>query len=148
MKVDTVILAHAEGLGLPLRHSAEAAGVDLMAAIPAGLGVLLRPGERRLIPTGIALRLPPGYEGQIRPRSGIALKHGVTVLNSPGTIDSDYRGEINVLLINLGASDFTVQRGDRIAQLVVSPVIFAEFAAVFDLQTSERSTSGFGSTGI
>ena len=148
MRVETLLLPHAEGLGPPLRHSAEAAGVDLMAAIPADAELILKPGERRLVPTGIVLRLPLGYEGQVRPRSGIALKHGVTVLNSPGTIDSDYRGELMVLLINLGDSDFPIRRGDRIAQLVVSPVVFAEFTTVLDLQNSERSTKGFGSTGV
>lgn len=148
MRVDIVVLEHAKELGPPQRHSREAAGVDLMAAVPEGGAVILKPGERRLIPTGIALHLPTGYEAQIRPRSGITLRHGVTVLNSPGTIDSDYRGEIKVLLINLGGDDFSIQRGDRVAQLVVSPVVFAEFEPVPDLQKSERSQAGFGSTGV
>jgi dUTP pyrophosphatase len=148
MRVDTVVLPHAGEFGPPRRHTAEAAGVDLIAAIPEDDPVVLNPRQRQLIPTGIALRLPQGYEGQIRPRSGIALTSGITVLNSPGTIDSDYRGEIKVLLINLGAEDFIIRRGDRIAQLVVSPVVFADFLPVQELEASTRSIAGFGSTGI
>lgn len=140
-------LAHAEGLQLPDYHSEDAAGLDLVAALAAGVELVLKPGERALIPTGFAIELPKGYEAQIRPRSGLAHKFGVTVLNSPGTIDADYRGEIGVILINLGGGPYAVARGARIAQLVVSPVtrvILAESAALGD---SARGAGGFGSTG-
>ena len=129
----------------PVYSSLEAAGADLKAAIENA--VVIKPGERNLIPTGIKLEIPEGYEGQIRPRSGLAIKHGISALNSPGTIDSDYRGEICVILINHGSEDFVVNPGDRIAQLVIAPVIKAEFEYKNELKSSERGRGGFGSTG-
>ncbi len=133
------------GLPLPAYQSAEAAGMDLLADVEAD--VELAPLERRLIPTGIALELPEGYEGQVRPRSGLALKHGITCLNSPGTIDSDYRGEVGVLLINLSSERYSIHRGDRIAQLVISPVTRGKCVEVERLGDSDRGRGGFGSTG-
>ena len=140
-------LPHGEGLPLPSYQSANAAGLDLVAAIPEDAPVSLESSDRALVPTGLALELPEGYEAQVRPRSGLALKHGVTVLNSPGTIDADYRGEVMVILINLGADPFLIERGDRIAQLVVSPVTHVEVVAVAELGATERGGGGFGSTG-
>ena len=140
-------LPHGEGLPLPSYQSAQAAGLDLVAAVPRDQPVKLQPGARALVPTGFALELPPGYEAQVRPRSGLALKHGVTLLNSPGTIDADYRGELMVILINHGAESFLVQRGDRIAQLVIAPVASVEIVAVKALAETERGPGGFGSTG-
>jgi len=140
-------LAHAGELPLPSRHSEQAAGLDLMAATPEGEAVILRPGERALIPTGFAMELPAGLEGQIRPRSGLALKDGVTVLNAPGTIDSDYRGEMKVLLINLGDKTFEVTRGARIAQLVVSRFEAITPSETAELSGTSRGEKGFGSTG-
>lgn len=140
-------LAHGEGLPLPRYQSEHAAGLDLAAAVPADRPLTLAPGMRRLVPTGFALALPAGWEAQIRPRSGLALKHGVTVLNAPGTIDADYRGEVMVLLVNLGAEPFVVERGLRIAQLVVAPVARVELVAVDTLPASARGSGGFGSTG-
>jgi len=139
-------LPHGRDLPLPAYATPAAAGMDLLAAVAEP--VTLRPGERRLIPSGIALAVPEGFEAQIRPRSGLALRHGVTVLNSPGTIDADYRGEIGVLLVNLGEAPFTIARGDRIAQMVVSPVARASWSETTDLPESERGAGGFGSTGI
>jgi dUTP pyrophosphatase len=139
-------LAHAEGLPAPSRQSEAAAGLDLSAALPAREPRALAPGERALIPTGFAIELPPGFEGQVRPRSGLALKNGVTVLNAPGTIDADYRGEIGVLLINHGREPFVVSRGTRIAQLVVARVENAVLAEVDALEPSRRGENGFGST--
>jgi len=141
-------LAHAEGLQLPDYHSEDAAGVDLVAALAAGVELVLKPGERALIPTGFAIELPKGYEAQIRPRSGLAHKFGVTVLNSPGTIDADYRGEIGVILINLGDAPYAVLRGARIAQLVVAPATRVVFAERATLGGSARGAGGFGSTGL
>jgi dUTP pyrophosphatase len=138
---------HAEDLQLPQYQSEDAAGLDLVAAIPEGQDVVLEPGARALIPTGLAIELPRGYEAQVRPRSGLALNYGVTVLNSPGTIDADYRGEIGVILINFGQSPFSIRRGARIAQLVVSPVERVAFIRSGRLTTSERGAKGFGSTG-
>jgi len=135
-------LAHAEGLDLPERATAGAAGADLRAAAE----VTLEPGARALVPTGFAIALPEGYEAQVRPRSGLALKHGVTVLNAPGTIDADYRGEIGVILVNHGDAPFRVAKGDRIAQLVVAPVTMAHFAEG-PLPDGTRGEAGFGSTG-
>ncbi len=132
---------------LPRRMSAEAAGLDLAACLPGG-GVVLAPGARALIPTGIALAIPPGFEGQVRPRSGLALRHGISIVNSPGTIDADYRGELKVLLINLGSEPFAVEHGDRIAQLVVAPVAMAELREVGELPAAARGGGGFGSTGV
>ncbi|WP_029058252.1 dUTP diphosphatase [Stappia stellulata] len=138
-------LPHGQGLPLPAYQSAAAAGMDLLAANDGPL--LLQPGARALVPTGIAIALPEGTEAQIRPRSGLAAKHGVTVLNTPGTIDADYRGEIKVILINLGDAPFAIERGSRIAQMVVAPVARAELVAVDDLDDTDRGTGGFGSTG-
>lgn len=140
-------LAHAADLPLPAYRSAEAAGLDLLAALPGSAPVTLAPGERALIPTGLALALPPGTEAQVRPRSGLAARAGITVLNAPGTIDADYRGEVQVLLINLGTAPFTVTRGMRIAQLVVAPVIRARLCESTALPCTARGAGGFGSTG-
>jgi dUTP pyrophosphatase len=137
------------GLGdlpLPSYMTEGAAGADLRAAIRAPLEIL--PGERALVSTGIAMAMPPGFEAQVRPRSGLALRHGVTVLNAPGTIDADFRGEVHVLLINLGREAVTVQRGDRIAQLVVAPVSRAELVEVQDLPDTARGAGGYGHTGL
>ncbi len=139
-------LPHAEGLPLPSYASAGSAGLDLPAALDAP--VTLAPGARALVPTGLAIALPEGYEAQIRPRSGLALKSGVTVLNSPGTIDADYRGEIGVILINLGGEAFAVTRGMRIAQLVVAPVARATLHERGDLDRTDRGAGGFGSSGL
>jgi dUTP pyrophosphatase len=122
MKVSIHLLPHAEGMPLPDRATPNSAGMDLRAALPEGELVVLLPGDRFLVPTGLIMAIPEGYEGQVRPRSGLALKHGVTVLNSPGTIDSDYRNEVGVLLINHGQAPFEIKRGDRVAQLLISPV--------------------------
>lgn len=148
VRVRVVVLAHGKRLPLPAYQSDEAAGLDLAAAVGAKETVVIAPGGRALIPTGLTLELPPGYEGQVRPRSGLALKHGVTVLNSPGTIDSDYRGEVKVILINLGQEPVTIRRGDRIAQLVVAPVVQAEWQEVDALDPTARGAGGFGSTGV
>lgn len=141
-------LAHAEGLPLPHVQSAGAAGLDLSAAIGHNTYVELGSLERTLVPTGLVLQLPPGYEGQVRPRSGLAARHGVTVLNSPGTVDADYRGEVMVILVNLGREPFRIERGMRIAQLVVAPVARVRIEAAAWLDETERSADGFGSTGI
>jgi dUTP pyrophosphatase len=140
-------LPHGEGLPLPSYQSTHAAGLDVVAGVPEAEPVELLPGARALVPTGFALELPPGYEAQVRPRSGLALKHGVTLLNSPGTIDSDYRGELMVLLINHGPEPFLVRRGMRIAQLVIAPVASVEIVAVEALGGTVRGQGGFGSTG-
>lgn len=145
MRVSVVRLPHAAGLPLPAYATPAAAGADLLAAIEAP--VTLAPGERRPVPTGIALALPEGFEAQVRPRSGLALKHGLTVVNAPGTIDADYRGEIAVLLINLGQAPVTLARGDRIAQLVVAPVTRVSWAEETTLPPTDRGPGGFGSTG-
>ena len=140
-------LPHGAGLAAPAYETAGAAGMDLRAAVPAGASVVLAPGARAAIPTAISLAVPPGFEGQVRPRSGLALRQGVTVLNGPGTIDSDYRGEIQVILINHGAEPFTVRRGDRIAQLVIAPVARALWAQGSAMDATARGEGGFGSTG-
>jgi dUTP pyrophosphatase len=140
-------LPHGEGLPLPAYQTAGAAGLDLLAAIAPGSGVTLAPGRRLLVPTGLALEIPPNYEAQIRPRSGLARHAGVTVLNAPGTIDSDYRGELCVLLINLGDAPYEIIRGARIAQLVVAPVARAAFFEARELSATARGDGGFGSTG-
>jgi dUTP pyrophosphatase len=145
MELPVQILPHGEGLDLPAYQTDHAAGLDLRAALDGT--VTLVPGARALIPTGIALAIPPGFEGQVRPRSGLALRHGLTCLNTPGTIDADYRGEVKVLLTNLGQEECTVARGDRIAQLVIAPVARAALLAVTDLPTSPRGNGGFGHTG-
>ena len=139
-------LAHGVDLPLPSYATAQSAGLDLMAAVSGD--VILAPGERRLIPTGLAIALPAGFEAQVRPRSGLALKHGITVLNSPGTIDADYRGEVQVLLINHGEAPFAIRRGDRIAQMVVAPVTQIAWNIVERLDETERGSGGYGSTGI
>lgn len=144
--VDIKRLSHADGLDLPAYETPGSAGVDLLAAI--GNPLTLRPGARLLVPTGIAIALPAGFEAQIRPRSGLALKHGVTVLNAPGTIDSDYRGEVGIILINHGDGAFTIERGMRIAQMVIAAVNRAHFNAVQSLPDSARGEGGFGSTGM
>ena len=147
-RVRVVRLPHARGLSLPAYQTSGAAGMDLIAACPADQPVRLALFERALLPTGLILELPRGTEGQVRPRSGLAVKHGVTVLNAPGTIDSDYRGEVQVVLINLGNSPYTIQRGDRIAQLVLHSVIRGSLAEAATARKSLRGTGGFGSTGI
>ncbi|MEQ8252613.1 MAG: dUTP diphosphatase [Oceanibaculum nanhaiense] len=139
------ILPHGEGLDLPAYQTADSAGLDLVAAVEAEM--VLNPGERALVPTGLAIALPSGYEAQIRPRSGLAFKHGMTVLNSPGTVDADYRGEVKVLMINLGQEPFAVKRGERIAQMVVAPVTQIVWQPVADLDETARGAGGFGSTG-
>jgi dUTP pyrophosphatase len=139
-------LSHAKGLNLPKYATEKSAGMDLEAAVDAP--VTLKPGERALVPTGLAIALPEGYEAQIRPRSGLAAKNGVTVLNSPGTIDADYRGEIKVILANLGHEEFTVTRGMRIAQMIVAPYEQVKWHAVETLDETERGAGGFGSTGV
>ncbi len=138
-------LDHAQDIRLPQYETEHSAGMDLLAAVDEE--VILHPGERVLIPTGMALALPDGYEAQVRPRSGLAWKHGVTVLNTPGTIDSDYRGEVKVILVNLGKEHFTVTRGMRIAQMVIAPFTQANLHAVEDLDDTARGQGGFGSTG-
>jgi dUTP pyrophosphatase len=143
-----VRLPHAADLPLPAYQSADAAGLDLLAAIPANAPVTIAPGGRVIIPTGIAVALPHGHEGQIRPRSGIAIRHGVTVLNSPGTVDADYRGEIQVIIVNLGTESFEIQRGTRIAQMVVAPVQQAKIVESTSLDATGREAGGFGSTGM
>ena len=140
-------LPHGEGLPLPCYRSTHAAGLDVVAGVPETVPVALEPGARALIPTGFALEIPVGYEAQVRPRSGLAIKHGVTLLNTPGTIDADYRGELMVILINHGNETFLVRRGDRIAQLVIAPVAQVAVVAVEALGTTERGGGGFGSTG-
>jgi dUTP pyrophosphatase len=140
-------LPHGEGLPLPAYQSEHAAGLDLVAAVPEDAPIPLAPSDRVLVPTGLVFELPQGYEAQVRPRSGLALKQGVTVLNGPGTIDADYRGEVKVLLINLGSDTFLIQRGDRIAQAVIAPVTHVEVVEADALATTERGGGGFGSTG-
>jgi len=140
-------LPHAVGIPLPAYETLGAAGMDLRAAVPDDGPVVLRPGDRAMIPTGFCVAVPAGFEAQARPRSGLAAKSGVTCLNSPGTIDSDYRGELKVILINHGAEDFTIRRGDRIAQLVIAPVVQAAWLEVTSLDETQRGAGGFGSTG-
>jgi len=140
-------LPHGRDLALPSYQSELAAGVDLLAAVPPGAPVTLAPGTRALIPTGIAIALPAGFEAQVRPRSGLAAKHGVSVLNAPGTIDADYRGELRVLLVNLGDDSFVIERGMRIAQLVIAPVTRVSLSEVAELGATVRGIGGFGSTG-
>ena len=140
-------LPHAEGLPLPAYETGGAAGMDLRAAVSDDAPMVLKPGARDMVPTGLAFAVPAGFEAQVRPRSGLAAKAGITCLNTPGTIDSDYRGEVKVILINLGPEDFTIRRGDRIAQLVIAPVVQATWAEVADLDDTSRGAGGFGSTG-
>ena len=140
-------LSHGGDLPLPEYQSALAAGLDLLAAVPADAPLELAPGARALVPTGIAIALPPGFEAQVRPRSGLAARHGITVLNTPGTVDADYRGELQVILVNLGAEPFVVSRGMRIAQLIVAPVQRIKLVEVDALDSTVRAQGGFGSTG-
>jgi len=141
------VLPHAEDLPLPSAQSAGAAGMDLVAALAPDMPLVLAPGARAAVPTGLEMAIPSGYEGQVRPRSGLAFKHGLTVANAPGTIDCDYRGEVKVLLINLGTEPVTLARGDRIAQLVVAPVTAAVLRPVTTLDETVRGSGGLGSTG-
>lgn len=147
MSVEVAIrqLPHAAGLALPSYATAGAAGMDLLAAVETEM--ILAPGARALVPTGLAIALPPGYEAQVRPRSGLALKHGITVLNAPGTVDADYRGEVGVILLNTGDQPFTIQRGERIAQMVIAAVATATWKPVSELPSTQRGAGGFGSTG-
>lgn len=150
MKISIHTLPHAEGLPLPTYATPHAAAMDLRAAIPAGEAWVLAPGERRLVPTGLTMAIPEGFEGQVRPRSGLALRHGVTVLNAPGTIDSDYRGEVMVVLVNHGEVPFEIRREERIAQLLVAPVCRWEWVSETELAAlgeTERGEGGYGSTG-
>jgi dUTP pyrophosphatase len=147
VKVDIRQLPHGEGLALPSYQSAHAAGLDLLAAVPEDSPLTLAPGRHALVPTGLSIALPSGYEAQVRPRSGLAAKHGVTVLNAPGTVDADYRGEIGVLLINHGEAPFAIRRGERIAQMVIAAVTRAELVPAASLSSTERGSGGFGSTG-
>lgn len=147
LRVGIKQLDHAGGLPLPAYQSPGAAGLDLVAAVAENKPITIRAGQRALVPTGLVMEIPEGYEAQVRPRSGLALKSGVTVLNTPGTIDADYRGEVGVLLYNSGTKPFRVTRGDRIAQLVIAPVTQARLIAVDTVSATDRGTGGFGSTG-
>ena len=148
LRVEIKTLDHFGDLELPKYETVLAAGADLRAALPADAPMVLKPGERALVPTGMAMALPAGYEAQIRPRSGLAYKHGITCLNTPGTIDADYRGEVKVLLINHGDEVFTINRGERIAQMVIAPITQPEFERVTELSNTARGAGGFGSTGV
>jgi len=148
LKIEIKQLENFGDLQMPAYETDLAAGVDLRAAIDADTPLVLQPGERTLVATGFAMALPPGYEAQIRPRSGLAYKHGISVVNSPGTIDADYRGEVKILLINHGTESFSVNRGDRIAQMVVAPVTQAKFEVVDTLSETARGAGGYGSTGV
>jgi dUTP pyrophosphatase len=145
--VEIKTLAHFGDLELPKYETVLAAGADLRAAVEEHAPMVLQPGARALVPTGMAMALPAGYEAQIRPRSGLAYKHGITCLNTPGTIDADYRGEVKILLINHGDTAFTINRGERIAQMVIAPITQPEFEAVTELSETVRGAGGFGSTG-
>jgi dUTP pyrophosphatase len=147
VKLDIRQLPHGEGLALPAYQSAHAAGLDLLAAVSEASPLILAPGQHALVPTGLTIALPSGYEAQVRPRSGLAARHGVTVLNAPGTVDADYRGEIGVLLINHGDAPFAIRRGERIAQLVIASVVRAELISATALSATDRGSGGFGSTG-
>ena len=147
IKLEVQQLPHGEGLPLPAYQSAHAAGLDLLAAVPEDAPMILRPGKHALVPTGLIVALPPGFEAQVRPRSGLAARHGVTVLNAPGTVDADYRGEVGVLLINHGSEPFVVRRGERIAQLVIARVAQAQLQPVDVLPPTSRGSGGWGSTG-
>ena len=146
-KLAIVRLPHSEGLDLPSYETADAAGMDLRAAVPEDEPMILAPGERNLVPTGLVIEIPAGFEGQVRPRSGLAYKNGITCLNSPGTIDADYRGEVMVLLINHGSEDFVIERGTRVAQLVIAPVTRIDIVEASLASDTDRGTGGFGSTG-
>ncbi len=146
--IQIVRLPHGAGLDLPSYETKGAAGMDLRAAVAEDAPLTLQPGKRALVPTGFVFEIPEGFEAQVRPRSGLAFKHGITCLNTPGTIDSDYRGEVKVLLVNLGEESFTVTRGMRIAQMVIAPVVQARVAEVADASETTRGAGGFGSTGV
>ncbi|HVY35009.1 MAG TPA: dUTP diphosphatase [Caulobacteraceae bacterium] len=146
-QIAVVRLPHAEGLPLPAYETPGSAGMDLRAAVPEDEPLTLRPGARAIVATGLSMAIPLGFEVQIRPRSGLAAKHGVTCLNTPGTVDADYRGEVKVILINLGAEDFVIRRGERIAQMIVAPVAQAAWLEADSLDETARGTGGFGSTG-
>jgi dUTP pyrophosphatase len=148
IRLDVMRLPHGADLPLPSYQSEGAAGLDLLAAVAADAPVIIGPGQRALVPTGLAIALPVGTEGQVRPRSGLAARHGVTVLNAPGTIDADYRGEIQVILVNLGQETFTVMRGTRIAQLIIAPVLQVTICETANLDETTRGVGGFGSTGM
>jgi dUTP pyrophosphatase len=147
LKIDIHQLPHGAGLPLPAYQSAYASGLDLLAAVAEDAPLVLAPGAHALVPTGLAIALPEGFEAQLRPRSGLAAKHGVTVLNAPGTVDADYRGEIAVIMINHGREAFVIRRGVRIAQMVIASVVRAELVAVKSLASTDRGSAGFGSTG-
>jgi len=147
-KLTLVRLPNGQGLDLPAYETAGAAGMDLRAAVADGETITLLPGKRVLVPTGFVFEIPDGFEAQIRPRSGLAFKHGITCLNTPGTIDSDYRGEVKVLLVNLGEENFEITRGMRIAQMVIAPVTRVEVAEATNASTTGRGAGGFGSTGV
>lgn len=145
--IQVAVLPHFEGLQLPAYETALSAGMDLRAAVPENEPMVIEPGQRVLAPTGLTIALPAGYEAQIRPRSGLAFKNGVTCLNTPGTVDADYRGEVKVILINLGQEPFVIKRGERIAQMVIAPVTQGEWDVVDTLSETARGAGGFGSTG-
>ena len=147
VRIEIRQLPHADGLPLPAYQSAHAAGLDLVAAVPENAPLALAPGQYALVPTGLSIALPAGFEAQVRPRSGLAARHGVTVLNAPGTVDADYRGEIGVPLINHSDVPFTIRRGERIAQMVIASVVRAELVVVAALSQTDRGSGGFGSTG-
>ncbi|MBB4193531.1 dUTP pyrophosphatase [Rhizobium aethiopicum] len=146
--LNLIRLANGEGLDLPAYESKGAAGMDLRAAVADGEPLTLLPGKRALVPTGFIFEIPEGFEGQVRPRSGLAFKHGITCLNSPGTVDSDYRGEVKVLLANLGDDAFVIERGMRIGQMVIAPVTQARIAEITETSETARGAGGFGSTGV
>ncbi|WP_120498070.1 dUTP diphosphatase [Kiloniella sp. EL199] len=146
VEISIVQLSHGEGLPLPSYATPQSAGMDLLAAIENSIE--LTPGDRLLVPTGLKIALPSGYEAQIRPKSGLALKHGITLVNTPGTIDADYRGEIGVIIMNLGKETFTIERGAKIAQMVIAPCIQASWSTVTSLDSTSRGEGGFGSTGV
>lgn len=146
-RIEIKRLDHAKGLALPAYETDEAAGMDLRAALAEGETMVLQPGQQAMVPTGLSMAIPKGFEAQVRPRSGLAAKHGLTVLNTPGTIDSDYRGEVKIILINLGQEDFTVERNMRIAQMIIAPVVQASLIEVETLDETARGLGGFGSTG-
>ena len=148
LRVEIKTLDHFGDLELPKYETVLAAGADLRAAVPLDMPMILKPGERALVPTGMTMALPAGYEAQIRPRSGLAYKHGITCLNTPGTIDADYRGEVKVLLINHGTDAFAINRGERIAQMVIAPITQPDFETVTELSDTQRGEGGFGSTGV
>ena len=147
IRVEVRLLPHGDGLALPAYQTAHAAGLDLLAAVAEDTPLVLQPGRTALVPTGLTIALPEGFEAQVRPRSGLAAKHGVTVLNAPGTVDADYRGEVSVLLINHGDKAFTIRRGERIAQMIIAAVVRADLVPVTSLSSTMRGSGGFGSTG-